>query len=551
MIRRRYSTNIGSENLQQIGTIKFWIGLPSLLAVLAAFLIFLSASSLRAERNASATARYRVTFAATWSPETHPHPDGAASFPSSSAHFSGIIGGTHDETASFWAVGNLASEGIEEMAETGGTGGLSSEVEAAIAAGTAKQVLSGPGIGDSPGTLTYDFTMHREYPLVTLVSMVAPSPDWFVGVSGLSLLDNQGEWVEELTIDLEPYDAGTDDGIDYRSANADSDPPQPVASLSGVAPFSAGPMGTFTFMRLDAPPVTDTPTPSSTPTATATASQTPTAPPTNTHTATATPMPTNTATATATTTPTSTATSTATTTPAATATSTPTATAEAPEGAGSDTARYQIVFTSTWSEITHPYSGTFPSTAHYSPLIGASHSDQVHFWRVGEEASAGIEEMAETGGTATLRSEIEDAIPQAADQIIRGGGLSSTPGSLTLEPFTVTRSFPRLTLVTMIAPSPDWFAGVRDYSLLDENGNWQREVAIDLFPYDAGTDDGADYTSANADSNPRQLISSLTGVDPFSNQPLGTFTITRIDVDDSTPDDAVKRHRIYLSIHLR
>jgi serine/threonine protein kinase len=36
---------------------------------------------------------------------------------------------------------------------------------------------------------------------VTLVSMVAPSPDWFVGVGGLPLLQD-GQWVDELVVPL-------------------------------------------------------------------------------------------------------------------------------------------------------------------------------------------------------------------------------------------------------------------------------------------------------------------------------------------------------------
>ena len=48
--------------------------------------------------------------------------------------------------------------------------------------------------------------------------MVAPSPDWFVGVSGLPLFEN-GQWVEERRIDLVPWDAGTDSGTTFESRN--------------------------------------------------------------------------------------------------------------------------------------------------------------------------------------------------------------------------------------------------------------------------------------------------------------------------------------------
>ena len=57
-----------------------------------------------------------------------------------------------------------------------------------------------------------DFEVNPEYPLVTLITMIAPSPDWFVGVAGLSLLDGSGRWRKRVDVDLYPYDAGTEDG---------------------------------------------------------------------------------------------------------------------------------------------------------------------------------------------------------------------------------------------------------------------------------------------------------------------------------------------------
>lgn len=42
-----------------------------------------------------------------------------------------------------------------------------------------------------------------------------PSPDWVVGVSGLELCNRDCSWAETKTVDLFPYDAGTDNGISY------------------------------------------------------------------------------------------------------------------------------------------------------------------------------------------------------------------------------------------------------------------------------------------------------------------------------------------------
>jgi hypothetical protein len=201
---------------------------------------------------ATPKARYRVTFRATWSAQTHP-----LNFPAS-AHFSNLVGGTHDAGAQFWAPGQLASQGIKDMAERGLTAPLASEVTTEIGAGDADAVLLGGNIASSPGTTSFEFDVASAFPLVTLVSMIAPSPDWFVGVHDLALLQN-GEWVPHLVVPLHGYDAGTDSGTDYTSPNQVTNPPQPIALLT-AAPFASNDVcGTFTFTRIDAPVSVPTP----------------------------------------------------------------------------------------------------------------------------------------------------------------------------------------------------------------------------------------------------------------------------------------------------
>jgi hypothetical protein len=83
------------------------------------------------------------------------------------------------------------------------------------------------------------------------VTMVAPSPDWFVGVSGFRLLEN-GAWVTERTVSLVPWDAGTDSGPSFTSPDQETIPRQPVSAIS-TPPLAvngqAAPLGTFTFTR--------------------------------------------------------------------------------------------------------------------------------------------------------------------------------------------------------------------------------------------------------------------------------------------------------------
>lgn len=200
-----------------------------------------------------------------------------------------------------------------------------------------------------------------------------------------------------------------------------------------------------------------------------------------------------------------------------------------PAGAQTGIAVYEVTFHSTWSAATHP--GAFPDGGHFSPLIGGVHDDSVRFWRPGDLASAGIEQMAERGRTSPLDREVEDAIDAgAAREVIRGGPLPQSPGHVSTT-FTVSREHPLVTLVTMVAPSPDWFVGVRDLALLDGD-DWVEETTVALLGYDAGTDDGEDFTSPDVEPSPHHDIARLT-FGPFEgspgNTPLGTFTFRRID----------------------
>lgn len=202
-----------------------------LLAVLIPYSLFAHPERVASSESKGGGATYSVTFEATWSQDTHPH----ANFPGS-AHFSPLIGATHNADTTFWQVGALASEGIEQMAETGGTDILRGEVEAQIANNNALALLSG-GSASSPGSAApYTFEINQTFPLVTLVSMIAPSPDWFVGVSNLSLLDEEGQWVASQVVTLYPYDSGTDSGPDYTSPNNDTQPAEAIARIRNEFP---------------------------------------------------------------------------------------------------------------------------------------------------------------------------------------------------------------------------------------------------------------------------------------------------------------------------
>ena len=203
----------------------------------------------------SSDAQYRITFNSVWDDMRFP-----TRFPSN-AHFSGLIGTTHNDTASFWGANLLASAGVKQVAETGSKSSFIAEIEVEQNLGNAEFLLNGGSIGSSPGDVSYEFSINRNLSLVTLISMVAPSPDWFVGVHDLDLYDEiAADWIDNLTVDLAVYDAGTDRGRSFKSSNNAETPPENIALLTsdaadtdfvnGIQRATMEYIGTFTFERI-------------------------------------------------------------------------------------------------------------------------------------------------------------------------------------------------------------------------------------------------------------------------------------------------------------
>ena len=189
-------------------------------------------------------------------------------------------------------------------------------------------------------------------------------------------------------------------------------------------------------------------------------------------------------------------------------------------------ATYKIEFISNWSSVTHPTN--YPSaTAHWSPLIGTTHTNAAQFLQFGLVASPGVEQVAETGVTSIITTEINALIIGGlAYKIINGSGLSSGLGTITVINVDVVSSFPYISLLTMIAPSPDWIAQINNLKLTDVGDNWLTSISVGVYATDAGTDSGTTYDSVDVDTDPADFISSLENTLPFSGQFVGTFVFT-------------------------
>ena len=174
----------------------------------------------------SSVATYRLTVTNDWTLDTHP-----VNYPSD-AHFSWLGGGTHDASQSFWEPGGFSSPGVERMAETGVTTDFVNEIAASGSPLEWQHWFCQPAATNANcGSLSEQFSIESSQPLITLTSMLGPSPDWFVGVSGLSLQAGD-DWVNSLIVPLALYDAGTEEGTIPVMSNPETSPHMPISLIS-------------------------------------------------------------------------------------------------------------------------------------------------------------------------------------------------------------------------------------------------------------------------------------------------------------------------------
>jgi len=98
----------------------------------------------------------------------------------------------------------------------------------------------------TPGEHTFNVIANHKYPLMSFVTMIAPSPDWFTGVSSVNLLDIK----KSKTIPIYTYDAGTDYGTKFITfpKNPRGKNTQPISYLTNGEMFPNG-------LRSSIPPI--------------------------------------------------------------------------------------------------------------------------------------------------------------------------------------------------------------------------------------------------------------------------------------------------------
>ncbi|MDP9229794.1 MAG: spondin domain-containing protein [Bacteroidota bacterium] len=169
-------------------------------------------------------ASYKVTITGKWQSPQFVVPSGV--------HFTTFAGMVHNENAFLWKPGQLASLGVENVAETGNTTALFKEIDSIIAKQNADTAfaISAPS---ATGTTTGYIYPNSNYSFISFESMIAPSPDWFVGLNGFDLYKNN-QWISDTLINLFVYDAGTEEGDVFGYNNPPTSPQQNIELLTSA-----------------------------------------------------------------------------------------------------------------------------------------------------------------------------------------------------------------------------------------------------------------------------------------------------------------------------
>ncbi|KAK4321462.1 hypothetical protein Pmani_007722, partial [Petrolisthes manimaculis] len=156
---------------------------------------------------------------------------------------------THDPSFHLFRVGEEATEGLKRFAEKGETEGL--ETSSQGGGGGVLDDFSAPPIPKGVGVTKTQFFVDGNHSRVSVLGRIVPSPDWFIGVDSFDLCVD-GQWLESVVLEVDPLDAGTDNGFTFTSPNWPSVPRKPVSRITSQNP--SHPANSFYYPDVDQHP---------------------------------------------------------------------------------------------------------------------------------------------------------------------------------------------------------------------------------------------------------------------------------------------------------
>ncbi|XP_065295829.1 spondin-2 isoform X1 [Dermacentor albipictus] len=175
-------------------------------------------------------------------------------------------------------------------------------------------------------------------------------------------------------------------------------------------------------------------------------------------------------------------------------------------------AQYRVTLATAWTASRFPkHYPQWRPAAQWSQLFGVSHNASVHVWREGRLASEGVRQFAEHGHVGRLSSQLAQGFGGVLDvfhgpAIVKGSGASNAA-------FFADARHSRVSAMSRLVPSPDWFVGVDGLELC-EGGRWRDLLLVDAHILDAGTDRGLTFTAPRWPAQPAENVSRITARSP-------------------------------------
>ncbi|XP_067627443.1 spondin-1 [Eurosta solidaginis] len=237
---------------------------------------------------------YKVVLHTYWTRDLFPkhYPDWRPT-----AQWTKTLGRTHDPTYALYHIGQQATPGVKQFTETGKSDVLDSILGeqqqqqmherqqnsvngnsfGGFVSKTSKvNALKGDGgVGErsvfdefnipavlaGAGRQETKFFVDSNHSLVSLMTRIVPSPDWFIGVDSFQLCVG-GSWIDTVTIEMDPLDAGTDNGFTFTAPNWPTSPQGVIYRITSRYPAHPAssffypkskrlpPIATFQFIKL-------------------------------------------------------------------------------------------------------------------------------------------------------------------------------------------------------------------------------------------------------------------------------------------------------------
>ncbi|XP_062520545.1 uncharacterized protein LOC134195525 [Corticium candelabrum] len=413
-------------------------------------------------------ALYKLTFEGMWQDNVQDGP-----LPPE-AKFSPFIIASHDAEYTMWRPGLKASEGVKQVAETGNNTYLKHEVEMYKDQGHVYNTLyTGPVyVNETAHAYVYFDT---KFHFLSAISMVYPSPDWFIGQSNIDLcVSDTANWIKKGTFNFYIWDAGTDSGKNFTAKDYSTAPAEDITLIMrSDDPYTSFPLPNdhsdpmykyvpkFATSTIELVNVTD----------------------------------------------------------------------DKPKCQALGKQTYHVQFRGDWTAAKHPNTD-LPSNAMFSPLVVAGHNMDYSMWSPGMLVSPGVERVAEQGPPDVLIDELNNANGVFNHQA--AGGPTSSDGEVDLY-VDVDMYHSYVSAVSMIFPSPDWFVGISSVDLCDGYFWKDGPIIVRLLPWDAGTEEGMAFNTTNDATDPQVGVSLITTdtLGAFYNRArqhipaMGTITLVR------------------------